>query len=121
MDIPTLQAFCLSLPYAEEEEQGHPNNILAYRIGEKKFAYFKTSEPEKYRFIFRVSSDRFLALTDQPGIKPARYMHRYHWVTVVNTRCIDEGYLKELVEWSYKRALSSLSKKRQAIYTNQEK
>ena len=92
---------------------GPPNNILAYIIGDKKFAYFKTNEPEKWRFSIRVTPERFLELTDQPGVKPARYMHRFHWVTIVDVNQFNEDYLSELILWSYNKALQSLPKKQQ--------
>ncbi|MFL0800247.1 MAG: MmcQ/YjbR family DNA-binding protein [Agarilytica sp.] len=95
-------------------ENGHPSNILSFSVGDKRFAYFKTSNPEKWRFSFRVMPQRLLELTDQPGIKPARYMHRFHWVTVIDVKTMDEDYLKELVRWSYNKALMSLPKKVQA-------
>ncbi len=85
-----------------------------YSVGEKKFAYFKTSAPEQWRFSFRVDATRFLELTDVPGIKPARYMGRFHWVTVVDPASLPPAYLAELVEWSYQKALSSLSRQRRA-------
>ena len=52
--------------------------------GGRKFAYFKTSEPEQWRFSIRTTPERFMELTDVPGIKPARYMAKFHWVTIVN-------------------------------------
>ena len=96
-----------------EKESGEPSNVLGFHVGTKFFAYFKTSEPERWRFSFRTTPERFVELTDQPGIKPARYMHRFHWVTVVNVSTVNENYLKELIEWSYAKAFSSLSKKAQ--------
>jgi predicted DNA-binding protein (MmcQ/YjbR family) len=48
-----------------------------------------------------------------PGIRPARYMGRYRWVTIVDVRAVPEEYLRELVEWSYRAAVASLSKTRQ--------
>ena len=45
--------------------------------------------------------------------KPARYMGRIHWVTIVSVAGVPEEYLRELVEWSYGRALASLSKTQQ--------
>ena len=84
-----------------------------YAVGGKTFAYFKTSEPERWRFSIRVSPSRFLELTDMPGVKPARYMGRFHWVTVVNVHEFPSAYLVELVEASYRRALASLSKAKQ--------
>jgi len=114
MDRQQLSDYCKSLPGVEERLLGAPQNVLVYGIGDKQFAYFKTSEPEQWRFSLRVSPDRFLELTNQPGIKPARYMHRFHWVTIVKVASVDESYLQELVRWSYEKAKSSLSKKRQA-------
>ncbi len=111
MDIESLKEFCKSLPSSTENELGGKSNLLSYKVHDKKFAYFKTSEPEKWRFSFRTTPDRFLELTDQPGIKPARYMHRFHWVTIVNVNSMNEEYLKELVHWSYNKAVSSLPKK----------
>ncbi|MBO7942289.1 hypothetical protein JTP77_041280, partial [Streptomyces sp. S9] len=45
---------------------------------------------------------------------PARFMGRHHWVTVVDVRQLPADYLRELVDWSYRRALGNLSRKRQA-------
>ncbi len=113
MTIGELKAYCLLLRGALEDEKGEPANILAYKVGGRQFAYFKTSEPQRWRFSIRVTPERFLELTDQPGIKPARYMQRFHWVTIVNVQAMNEEYLKELVQWSYSKAVSGLSKKAQ--------
>ena len=117
MDVEQVKTFCGSLPGSEATIKGHPANILAYSIGGKKFAYFKTSEPEQWRFSLRVTPEQFLELTDQPGIKPARFMHRYHWITIVHTRQLPDDYLQMLIEASYQRAFGSLSKKAQAAAT----
>ncbi|MBL4638667.1 MAG: MmcQ/YjbR family DNA-binding protein [Proteobacteria bacterium] len=114
MNINEVKHFCNSLQGVEEIEKAQPKNYLSYTLLGKKFAYFKTSEPESWRFSFRVSSERFLELTDQPGIKPARYMARFHWVTLVDVEAMQEDYLQELILWSYQKALSRLPKKIQA-------
>lgn len=113
MNTAAVKAFCLAFPGAVAKETGAPSNLLAYYVGDKFFAYFKTSEPERWRFSFRVTPERFLELTDQPGIKPARYMHRFHWVTVVEVSSINPDYLTELITWSYQKAWSGLTKKLQ--------
>jgi len=120
MDVDQLKVFCAALAGATERDSGSPANVLSYRIHDKKFAYFKTSEPERWRFSFRASPQRFLELTDQSGIKGAKYMHRFCWVTIVNVNAVPEHYLKEWVQWSYHKALSSLSKRVQAQYATQE-
>ena len=114
MDVQQAKELCAAYPGALSTLHGPPSNVLVYSVAGRNFAYFKTSEPEQWRFSFRTSPDRFLALTDIPGIKPARYRARLHWVTVVDVRTVPEDHLKELVEWSYRRALSGLSGRRQA-------
>ena len=113
MNVAGLKKICAGLHGATERLYGAPYNILVFQVGGKTFAYFKTSEPEKWRFSVRVSPDRFLELTDRPGIKPARYRGRYHWVTIVNVRSVPPDYLAELVVASYRSALGGLSRKRQ--------
>jgi len=115
MNTEQLKELCLSLPDAVSTELGAPGNLLSYAVQGKKFAYFKTSEPQQWRFSIRVNAERFLELTDQPGIKPARYMHRFHWVSIVSVSHVDEQYLTELLYWSYHRAVQSLSKRAQRL------
>ena len=91
MNVKQIKAFCRALPGASETLYGEPWNFLVYSIGGKKFAYFKTSEPERWRFSLRVAPDRFVELTDIPGVKPARYRGRFHWITIVQVIII-EGY-----------------------------
>ena len=113
MNVRQLKAFCSRLSGARVTLYAEPSNILVYSIGGKTFAYFKTSEPERWRFSTRVSPDRFIELTDIPGVKPARYRGRFHWVTIVEVPRFPAAYLIELVECSYQRAFASLSKARQ--------
>ncbi|MBB3223097.1 MmcQ/YjbR family DNA-binding protein [Pseudoduganella umbonata] len=114
MNVEELKKLCRGLAGAMETLHGEPSNILTYSLDGKNFAYFKTSEPEKWRFSIRVSSDRFVELTGIPGVKPARYMGRFHWVTITQVSHFPAAYLAELVEWSYRKALGSLSKSKQA-------
>ncbi|MFZ6750155.1 MmcQ/YjbR family DNA-binding protein [Undibacterium sp. Ren11W] len=114
MNLQEVKNYCQALPQVEEELFGPPSNILVYSVKGKKFAYFKTSTPEQWRFSLRVTPDRFLELTDQAGIKPARYMQRFHWISIVKVGSMDPAYLKELINGSYAKALSSLPKRVQA-------
>jgi predicted DNA-binding protein (MmcQ/YjbR family) len=112
MNVTQLKTLCRGFPGAAETLHGPPYNFLVYAVGGRKFAYFKTSLPERWRFSVRVAPDRFIELTDVPGVKPARYRGRYHWITIVRVSAFAEGYLVELVEGSYERALASLSRVR---------
>ena len=104
MDVAAVKALCSSYANVSSKLYDPPSNVLVYYVAGRKFAYFKTSEPEKWRFSIRVTPERFLELTDVPGIKPARYMARFHWVTIVDVASVPEDYLLELVAWSYERA-----------------
>ena len=106
MNVARLKRFCRERPGAAEMLYGEPYNFLVYSVRGRKFAYFKTSEPERWRFSVRVTPDRFVELTDVPGVKPARYRGRYGWITIVDVAAFPEGYLRELVEASYDRAWS---------------
>jgi predicted DNA-binding protein (MmcQ/YjbR family) len=114
MGTDELKQMCLAFPGARQTLYKEPSNFLVYSVDEKKFAYFKTSDPEKWRFSIRVTPERFVELTGVPGIKPARYMGRFHWVTIVHPRSMPADYLGELLTWSYERALASLTKTRRA-------
>jgi predicted DNA-binding protein (MmcQ/YjbR family) len=113
MNVAQLKTYCRRFNGAAETLYGEPSNFLVYSVGGRKFAYFKTSRPERWRFSTKVTPDRFIELTDVPGVKPARYRGRYHWITIVEVSGFPDSYLRELVEWSYRRALASLPKARQ--------
>ena len=113
MNVAQLKEFCRRLPSATVTLYEEPYNFLVYAVGGKKFAYFKTSLPERWRFSTRVAPDRFIELTDVPGVKPARYRGRYHWITIVHVPSFPASYLESLVEWSYRKAIATLSKAKQ--------
>ncbi|PZQ32711.1 MAG: hypothetical protein DI562_03105 [Stenotrophomonas acidaminiphila] len=69
MDVAALKRHCRSLPGSVEQRHADPANILTYAVGGKRFAYFKTSEPERWRFSFKVAPERFLELTS-PRYRP---------------------------------------------------
>ncbi len=119
MDINGVKRHCQQYPGATAALSGEPSNVLVYKVGDKTFAYFKTSDPEKWRFSIRTTPDRFLELTGIPGVKPARYMGRFHWVTIVDVRAFPADYLKELISWSYDKAFASLSGPKQRIALGQ--
>jgi predicted DNA-binding protein (MmcQ/YjbR family) len=114
MNVPELKRFCREFPHATQTLHGEPYNFLVYSVGGKKFAYFKTSEPERWRFSVRVTPDRFVELTDVAGVKPARYRGRFGWITIVDVASFPADYLQELVSSSYERAFRSLGKARRA-------
>ena len=114
MEVAAVKEHCSEYPGASSKLYGPPSNILVYYVGGRKFAYFKTSDPERWRFSVCTSPERFLELTDVPGIKPARYLAKFRWVTIVDVDTVPAHYLQELIAWSYNKALSGLSRRQQS-------
>lgn len=114
MNVDDAKALCRGLAASEERLLGAPSNILVYSVGGRNFAWFKTSEPERWRFSFRVTPERFVELTDMPGVKPARYMARQRWITVVDVKRFPAAYLRELVQWSHAYAVGRLTRRRRS-------
>lgn len=110
MDANALKEHCGQYPGASSKRYGPPSNVLVYYAKGKKFAYFKTSEPEQWRFSIRTTPEYFLALTDVPGIKPARYMARFHWITIVDVSAMPADQLLALIDWSYTQAVTHTHK-----------
>jgi predicted DNA-binding protein (MmcQ/YjbR family) len=112
MNLQQLKTYCRQFPAASERLLPPPYNILVYSISEQNFAYFKTSEPEQWRFSVKVTPSQFVELTGLPVCKPARYRGRYHWITIVDVANFPEDYLRELVVGSYRYALAKVPKSR---------
>ena len=104
LTVAALKRYCRALPGATESDHGAPDNWLVYAVGGRKFAYFKTSAPERWRFSVRVTPDRFVELTDMPGVRPARWRGRWGWITIVDVPGFPGDYLATLVLASYERA-----------------
>ena len=61
-----------------------------------------------------MQDERFLELTDQPGIIAAPYMARAHWISVVEPRRFASSELADFVLASYGLVRARLTKKMQA-------
>lgn len=60
---------------------------------------------------FKVDEHRFLELTDLPGIEPAPYAARYHWVAVVDSKALPLAELKALVGRSHALVAAKLTRR----------
>jgi predicted DNA-binding protein (MmcQ/YjbR family) len=69
------------------------------------------ARPHKGRMSFKVDTDRFLELTDQPGMMPAPYMARAFWVSITEPERFGDAQTKTFVRRSYELVRSRLSKK----------
>lgn len=84
---------------------------LVFSIAGKMFCAMEASGVEGLSF--KVEPERFLELTDRPGIMPAPYLARAQWVRVVNMRLVQDKELKLLIRRSYELVRGRLAKKMQ--------
>ena len=109
-----LRKLCMALPAATEQIQWGKDRV--FKIGGKMFACSGLEDDSPYSF--KVDDERFLELTDQPGVVPAPYLARARWVQIDPADCSLSGAeLSELVRRSFQLVLGKLSKKRQRELT----
>jgi predicted DNA-binding protein (MmcQ/YjbR family) len=73
-----LIAFCRDLPGVTEDVKWGKD--LVFSVGGRMFAAFDLTDTR--RFSFKTTADEFEVLIGLPGIRPAPYAARFHWVSV---------------------------------------
>jgi predicted DNA-binding protein (MmcQ/YjbR family) len=110
MNLTKAKAYCRKLPGATEDIKWETN--LVFSIGGKMFAVSGADGSER-GISFKVDDDRFLELTDRPGIIPAPYLARAKWVYIEDPKAISDAELAELLQRSYELVFAKLTKKLQ--------
>jgi predicted DNA-binding protein (MmcQ/YjbR family) len=111
MDIAWVRRYCLSLPHATESLQWGAD--LVFKIGGKMFAVLVT-EPAKVWLSLKCSPEEFAELTERPGIIPAPYSARYHWIALETEDALRPNEIKRLLRGSYDLVLEKLPRKARA-------
>lgn len=117
MNIADAHAFCAALPGAtldykwRFEDSVHP----VFSVGGKMFAMFSMkAERLVDQLLFKAHDDRFLELTDRPGITPSAYLARAKWVTLDRPTRVSDDELRALLTEAHAVIVGKLSKKLQA-------
>jgi predicted DNA-binding protein (MmcQ/YjbR family) len=110
MNIKKAKALCRSFPGATEDTKWGAD--LVFSVGEKMFAVTSLDDNAK-GISFKVDDDRFLELTDRPGIIPAPYLARAKWVHVEDLKSVSDAEAAELLKRSYELVFAKLTKKLQ--------
>jgi len=87
---------------------------LVYTVAGKMFTVLCLRGPDKGRFSFKVDPERFLELTDQPGMMPAHYMARAFWITITEPERFRRADIDAWIRHSYDLVRAKLTKKMQA-------
>ena len=110
-----LRKIANALPAATEQIQWKKDRV--FKVGGKMFACSGIERDSRYSF--KVDDDRFLELTDLPGVAPAPYLARAKWIQIDPAKCeMSERQLADLVRRSYELVFSKLTKKLQKQIAN---
>jgi len=112
MDARELEVFCGSWPGVASSVKWEDD--LVFTVAAKMFVVIGLRGPHKGRLGFKVDPDRFLELTDQPGMMPAPYMARAFWISIVEPERFTSAEIEAFVRRSYELVRAGLSKKLQA-------
>ena len=107
MNRAKLIDFCRKLPHATEDIKWGAD--LVFSIGRKMFAVFDV-DPTGH-CSFKVTPELFDALTMKPGIIPAPYAARYHWIAITDPKALPHDMARELVRESYRQVAEKLPAK----------
>ena len=106
MSLARLRAFAAKLPGATRDIKWGADEV--YSVGGKMFAVFGVDQGKATGVSFKVDDDRFLELTDRPGVVPAPYLARAHWVQVADAKALSDAEARALVERSHALVASKL-------------
>ncbi len=96
-----LRMACATLPGATQDIKWGTN--MVYSVGQKMFAV--TDEDSAF-FSFKVDDDRFLELTDRPGIIPAPYLARAKWIQIKPDCALTQDEAKALLQRAHAHCFS---------------
>ena len=114
MDFEAAKEVCRSLPGCTEDTKW--DNDTVFSVGAKMFAVTNKDVPAQ-GFSFKVDDERFLELTDRPGIVPAPYLARAKWVYVRPEAQLDDAELAALLRRSHELVFAKLTRKLQREIT----
>ncbi|MES2899691.1 MAG: MmcQ/YjbR family DNA-binding protein [Pseudomonadota bacterium] len=110
MDFEKAKMLCRSFPGVTEDTKWGAD--IVFSIGAKMFAVTDDQSPPQ-GMSFKVDDERFLELTDRPGIIPAPYLARAKWVFVENKSALSDAEAAQLLRRSYELVFARLTKKLQ--------
>lgn len=87
-----------------------------WMVGGKMFAVVMDGDGEVGTLAFKVPEHEFLALTEHPGIRPAPYLARAHWVQLERASSWSETRIRAWLAGSHALVRATLPRKqREAI------
>jgi len=109
VNFDSLRKFCAALPGATVDIKWGADEC--HSVGGKMFAVFGVHNRKAGNVSFKCEPSRFLELTDVPGIVPAPYLARAHWVQIEDGKALSDAQARALVMQSHALIFAKLTKK----------
>lgn len=107
MDVDWVCEYCLALPHTTEKVQWADD--LVFKIGGKMYAVVAL-EPGDQWLGFKCTPEDFVALVERPGIIPAPYLARAHWVSLETSDALSRTEVEHLLSQAYSLIFAKLAK-----------
>jgi predicted DNA-binding protein (MmcQ/YjbR family) len=112
MNVDWVRRYCLSLPHTTEQVQwGHD---LVFKIAGKMYAAMPLEPPFDIWLSLKCTPEEFAELTERPGIIPAPYMARAHWIALESDDVLPMAETRRLLRQSYELVVAKLPQKTRA-------
>jgi predicted DNA-binding protein (MmcQ/YjbR family) len=111
MNLEWMRAHCLSLPHTTEQIQW--GDDLVFKVGGKMYAV-AVLVPHRVSLSFKTTPEEFAELVERPGVIPAPYSARNHWVALESQDALPRAEIKQRLSRSYELVFAKLPKKTQA-------
>jgi predicted DNA-binding protein (MmcQ/YjbR family) len=106
MALEWVRRYCMALPHVTEQVQWGAD--LVFKVGGKMFAVIVLEPGHPVCMSFKTSPEEFTELTDRPGVVPAPYLARAHWVALELPDALPRGEVLRLLKQSYELVVSRL-------------
>jgi predicted DNA-binding protein (MmcQ/YjbR family) len=118
MDLDWIREYCLALPHTTEKVQW--GDDLVFKVGEKMYAVVAL-EPGDQWLGFKCTPEDFARLVERPGIIPAPYLARAHWVSLETSDALSRSEVERLLSQAYWLIFAKLPKKVQERLSSDKK
>lgn len=106
-DTAELEAYCLSLPGARSDFKWGGVQVFSI-AGNKMFALLDLHGSGN--LAFKVDDELFLGYCDRPGVRPAPYLARAHWISLTPPYQASAEELQQLLRRSHQLVVQRLPK-----------
>jgi predicted DNA-binding protein (MmcQ/YjbR family) len=103
-----IRSACLAMPGVTETIQWEDH--MVFKVGGKSFAIAGLT-PDSLLLTLKLTPERFAEMTERPGVIPAPYLARSHWIGIEAQSSVSRGEVLELLKEAHATVAAKLPKK----------